>query len=411
MEKEADEVLEYLQDHGFSAYKVGGYVRDKLLGVPIHDIDIATSATPEQVISLFPQVIPTGIKHGTVTVVWEECFFEVTTYRVENSYSDRRHPDEVQFVNRIEEDLSRRDFTMNAMAMNQAGELIDPFGGKDDLNQKLLRAVGIPRQRFAEDALRILRGIRFIARFSLRIEEQTWVAMKVSGEGLRMISKERIRDEIRRMIEGEHPLIAIDHLVTPDLFPFTDWGSIFNHIHGHPCKERLEEVSCPFTRWALLFAMSGLDAEQAYQHLDRWRFSKKFAQEIRLLLTFLQTAIKEEWMAKKILLSYDWKMIQEGLKIKRWLKREEPFLDESAWENWNHLIPIRQSKELAVKGNELIRELNQEAGPWLGKLIDYLFEQVAIWGLPNERDALLDKARKVMKHEGTDTEDIQGSER
>lgn len=406
MEKEADEVLDHFLRHGFTAYKVGGYVRDKLLGVPIHDIDIATSATPEQVMTLFPQVIPTGIKHGTVTVGWKDCFFEVTTYRQEKSYSNGRHPDEVEFVTRIEDDLSRRDFTINAMAISRAGELIDPFGGKHDLAHKLLRAVGPPRQRFEEDALRILRGIRFSARFTLFIEERTWLAMKETGQGLKSISKERIRDEMTKMIEGEHPLIAIELLAASGLLPFVDWNRIFSRFFSHPCKERLEETSDPFSRWALLFAISSLEAEQAYQHLVHWRFPKQFAHEVRLLLCFLQTTVTHEWMAKKILLEYDWKIIRVGLMIKRWTKGKEPYLEESIWEQWNAMIPIRQSKELALKGPELIQEFDRKAGPWLGKLINHLYEQVAIWGLPNEKEALLEKARKVMNHERTNTEDL-----
>lgn len=406
MEKKADEVLDYLQGHGFSVYKVGGYVRDKVLGVPIHDIDMATSATPEQVMALFPQVIPTGIKHGTVTVGWKGCFFEVTTFRQEVGYSNRRHPDEVQFVTCIEDDLSRRDFTMNAMAMNLAGEWVDPFGGREDIKQKILRAVGVPRQRFEEDALRILRGIRFSARFSLIIEEKTWLAMKESGECLRAISKERIRDEISKMVEGENPLTAIVHLATPGLLPFPDWSRVFSHFLGHSCRGRIEETSHSFSRWALFLAMSGMDAEQAYQFLYHWRFPKMFAHEMRLLLRFFQSAITEEWMAKKILLTYDWKIIQAGLMVKRLLKGYEPYLQESVWENWNDAIPIRQPKELAVKGHQFIQELHRKAGPWLGQLLDHLFEQVAVWGLPNEKEALLEEARKVLNDEGTDTKDL-----
>lgn len=153
---EAHDVMNRLMGNGYKAYMVGGCVRDSLLGRPVSDVDIATSALPEQVLSLFPRVVPTGLQHGTVTVVMPTCTYEVTTFRKESGYEGHRRPEEVEFIDDLEEDLMRRDFTINAMAIDVEGELHDPFGGAADLEQRLIRCVGDAEQRFREDALRML---------------------------------------------------------------------------------------------------------------------------------------------------------------------------------------------------------------------------------------------------------------
>lgn len=191
---------------GKKAYIVGGALRDALLKRPLSDYDIATDASPEEVISLFRRVIPTGIKHGTVTVFLRSRKVEITTFRTEEGYSDGRHPDKVHFTSSIEQDLARRDFTVNAMAWDILGrELVDPYGGRADLSRRLIRAVGDAEERFAEDGLRPLRALRFSAQLGFSLEEKTLAAIPGAIERYRMVSAERVRDEFSKILLSPRP--------------------------------------------------------------------------------------------------------------------------------------------------------------------------------------------------------------
>lgn len=218
-------LLDALHAAGYAAYAVGGCVRDSLLGRTAHDWDLCTSALPQQVMELFgaEQCIPTGLQHGTVTIKYGGQLYETTTFRTEGSYTDGRHPDEVQFVPDVREDLARRDFTINAMAYNEAEGLVDPFGGQKDLQNGLLRAVGEPQQRFTEDALRILRLYRFAARFGFALDTATARAARQLAPHLDCISVERIQEELAKLLAAPQPGAylepAVLAVVLPELTP------------------------------------------------------------------------------------------------------------------------------------------------------------------------------------------------
>ena len=218
-------LLDALHAAGYAAYAVGGCVRDSLLGRTAHDWDLCTSALPQQVMELFgtEQCIPTGLQHGTVTIKYGGQLYETTTFRTEGSYTDGRHPDEVQFVPDVREDLARRDFTINAMAYNAAEGLVDPFGGQKDLQNGLLRAVGEPQQRFTEDALRILRLYRFAARFGFALDAATARAARQLAPHLDCISAERIQEELAKLLAAPQPGAylepAVLAVVLPELTP------------------------------------------------------------------------------------------------------------------------------------------------------------------------------------------------
>ena len=218
-------LLDTLHAAGYAAYAVGGCVRDSLLGRTAHDWDLCTSALPQQVMELFgaEQCIPTGLQHGTVTIKYGGQLYETTTFRTEGSYTDGRHPDEVQFVPDVREDLARRDFTINAMAYNAAEGLVDPFGGQADLQNGLLRAVGEPQQRFTEDALRILRLYRFAARFGFALDAATARAARQLAPHLDCISAERIQEELAKLLAAPQPGAylepAVLAVVLPELTP------------------------------------------------------------------------------------------------------------------------------------------------------------------------------------------------
>ncbi|MCR5601354.1 MAG: CCA tRNA nucleotidyltransferase [Ruminococcus sp.] len=206
IDKNTDTILSELEKHGFEAYMVGGCVRDEIMGRQCHDTDITTNALPEQILEVFSsyKVIPTGLKHGTVTVLCGGTPFEITTYRIDGEYTDHRRPDNVEFTNDIIADLSRRDFTVNAIAMNRHGNIVDPFGGKEDIQNGIIRCVGDPEKRFNEDALRIMRAVRFASQLGFSIDGATAEAVHSMRNDLKNISRERIREELDKLICGKN---------------------------------------------------------------------------------------------------------------------------------------------------------------------------------------------------------------
>ena len=221
MDEGAAELLDTLHRAGYAAYVVGGCVRDSLLGLTPHDWDLCTSALPQQVMELFgaQRCIPTGLQHGTVTVKQSGALYEITTFRTEGTYTDGRHPDEVHFVPDVREDLARRDLTINAMAYNEKEGLVDPFGGQADLQSGIVRAVGVPRQRFTEDALRILRLYRFAARFGFAIDPPTAQAAQELCAHLDCVSVERIAEELAKLLSTPAPAAYLDKKILFVILP------------------------------------------------------------------------------------------------------------------------------------------------------------------------------------------------
>ena len=275
-------LLDTLHAAGYAAYAVGGCVRDSLLGRTAHDWDLCTSALPQQVMALFgaEQCIPTGLQHGTVTIKYGGQLYETTTFRTEGSYTDGRHPDEVQFVPDVREDLARRDFTINAMAYNEAEGLVDPFGGQKDLQNGLLRAVGEPQQRFTEDALRILRLYRFAARFGFALDAATARAARQLAPHLDCISAERIQEELAKLLAAPQPGAylepAVLAVVLPELTPAA-LDAARPVVDACPAGEKNLPV-----RWAaLLGALGETDTRRV---LKRLRCSNACIEETAVLV-------------------------------------------------------------------------------------------------------------------------------
>jgi tRNA nucleotidyltransferase (CCA-adding enzyme) len=237
-------IISTLQSRGEQAYLVGGSVRDMIMDGTPHDYDITTSATPQKVIAFFDKVVPTGIRYGTVTVMLDGIGYEVTTFRGDGTYSDGRRPDNVEFTNDIIRDLERRDFTINAVAYDPVTDTyVDPFNGASDIVEGVIRAVGNPQDRFAEDGLRILRALRFAARFGFSISNDTLKAIHACRDMLAKVSKERVRDEFVKMLCSAHPEVALHRLeclellpyVCPEAVPMVGCGQ--NHYHDHDVWE------------------------------------------------------------------------------------------------------------------------------------------------------------------------------
>ncbi|MCR8642252.1 CCA tRNA nucleotidyltransferase [Paenibacillus sp. N1-5-1-14] len=285
-EKAGRQVLAQLHASGYEAYFVGGCIRDACLGKPVKDIDIATSAKPEEVIACFERTVPTGLQHGTVTVLIDKQPFEVTTFRTETAYVDFRRPTDVQYVTNLEEDLQRRDFTMNAMALGLEGQIIDPFGGQQDLEAAILRCVGNPMERFGEDALRLLRCVRFAAGYQMQIEDETWEALCTQAPLLKHIAMERVRAELERLVGGESPERGLQLLLDSELLAYfrqdlglpvaTAWrtklsaGALAN-------LTALADVSA---RWSLLLLLTEEGPAAARHALRQLTFARAAGEEV-----------------------------------------------------------------------------------------------------------------------------------
>lgn len=263
------QILFTLQGRGFPSYLVGGCVRDILLGKRPHDWDICTSAPPEQVLALFPGSRPTGLRHGTVTVVLGSKQVEVTTFRTEGGYSDHRHPDQVTFVGELTEDLSRRDFTMNAIALAADGLLADPFGGVEDIRARRIRCVGDPARRFEEDALRMLRALRFSAKLGFTIEIETLLAIQEKAPLAATLAAERVREELEKLLLTDAP---------ETIQPLMEMGLLDAYLRDRPGStalwRRLRRLPRrALFRWAgfaiLLQRLSCIDSTEAFLHALR----------------------------------------------------------------------------------------------------------------------------------------------
>ena len=269
-------IIETLQKNGYEAYAVGGCVRDMLNGDTPHDFDITTSAEPEAVISLFKKTVPTGIKHGTVTVIINGVPNEVTTYRTDGEYRDHRRPDSVIFVKSLREDLARRDFTVNAMAYNKKDGLKDFFGGKQDIQNRILRAVGEPERRFYEDALRILRLFRFSSVLGFNIEENTLKAALEYAPTLKNVSAERIYSELLKTVCGKNPAA---------LKPLTDIGGLrFSGLTSDPDYGILPLLGSADTKLFAFLYSGGADVTAALDFLRVPNKTKKAARDMLTLL-------------------------------------------------------------------------------------------------------------------------------
>lgn len=358
--KKPDTILQILQDRGYEAYYVGGCVRDLLLGRPVHDWDITTSALPEQVMACFSKCIPTGIRHGTVTVIEDEMQAEVTTFRTEAGYTDGRHPDSVRFVSNLKEDLARRDFTINAMAMDQYGNITDCFGGQGDLARRVIRCVGDPAVRFREDALRMLRALRFSAQLGFDVLQSTMQAIAALADRSCALSAERVREEVEKTLCSPRPQVLRQMLEMGLLKPYTSGNdSSLDHL-----AERSVDA---LVRWAAL-CRAWPDLDLVKLRLDR--------QTARIAMTVSSLPIPDTRL--------DWKKLlaKEGEKLTCVLAEvagQKKQVDEILASG--ECVSLRQ---LAVTG----RDFPELSGPGLGKHLQKLLAYVLEHPEKNERNFL-----------------------
>ena len=391
MDEGAAELLDNLHRAGYAAYVVGGCVRDSLLGLTPHDWDLCTSALPQQGMELFgaEKCIPTGLQHGTVTVKQGGGLYEITTFRTEGTYTDGRHPDEVHFVPDVREDLARRDFTINAMAYNEKEGLVDPFGGQADLQSGILRAVGVPHQRFTEDALRILRLYRFAARFGFSIDPPTAQAAQELCAHLDCVSVERIEEELAKLLSAPAPAAYLDEkilgVVLPELSPEA-LAAAKPVVDACPAGEQALPV-----RLAALLLSLGEDGTR--RTLRRLRCSNACIEETAVLVREVVPGVPVSLniYARRLLGKYNLCTVQRLAALGTALQPEHAAdfaaLSELAERLDADGVCCRIS-QLAVNGRDLMAA-GVPAGPGIRKVLEALLDGVIREEYPNERQALL----------------------
>lgn len=367
-------VLEKFNEAGYEAYFVGGCVRDYLLNDEFSDIDITTNALPEEVKQIFRKSIDTGIQHGTVTILVDEDSFEVTTFRTEDDYIDHRTPEKVEFVSDLKEDLDRRDFTINAMALDSNGKLYDYHCGERDLRNKVIKTVNNPNERFFEDALRMLRAFRFSSKLGFEIEENTLKAIKNNAELIKFVSIERIVNEFRKLLTGRGNKRSLELLLDSKLnnyIPFLDEISkIIDFSNYTFCQS--------------LYILSKIN-DISFEKLKELKLSNKEIKQIKIY-----EKINEDFSSNVpleiILYNYDVNDVT-------FIASYSNYCDKEDIEKIK--LPIKSFNDIAITSMEIISIIDKPAGPWIKEIIKKLEEDIILYNTDNTKKEILDFLMKI----------------
>ncbi|RHW41270.1 CCA tRNA nucleotidyltransferase [Neobacillus notoginsengisoli] len=379
-------VIDALKNAGFEAYFVGGSVRDKVLSRPVDDIDIATSARPEQIKIIFHKTVDVGISHGTILVLFKGNSYEVTTFRTESGYKDFRRPDQVEFVSNLHEDLKRRDFTMNAMAMDRNGKLLDPFGGRDDIEKRQIRTVGSPSERFGEDALRLLRAARFASQLGFSIELHTYSSLIHSASLLKHIAVERKKSEFEKLLIGAARKIGLEILCKTGMLHYLPGLAEKAHVVRRLISYEIESLYVN-EMWALLLHCMEIEGNKAEAFLRGWKLSVKQMKDIVKLLHFYHLRLENEWdnlslfKAGKAVIASVEKLI---LATQGESCRRTPDYFISLFDD----LPIKERDELAISGGDLIRWYGKSGGPWVKEMLEHTEKAVLSGKVKNDKETI-----------------------
>lgn len=425
-----------LEDAGFNTYVVGGCVRDSLLGIPPQDYDLCTAATPEQIVDAFPHnpLVRNGEKHGTIGVIMDGQVYEITTFRAEGGYTDNRHPDWVRYVSKVEEDLARRDFTVNAIAYSPTQGYVDPFGGRQDLQDGILRAVGDPQSRFQEDALRILRGIRFALRFRLTPEKETLQAILRCAPLMDSLARERVYSELRKILPmaSAQDMLQYQPVFTqiiPELAPTVDFEQHSPHhaydVYTHTAQvvaavppditmrlaALLHDIGKPVTFTqdengrGHFYGHAQVSAKMADEVLLRLRAPNNVREQVVFLISHHMDPLTPDRLALlRKLGKYGYKTVDQMIALQKAdffnkgvAEADDPFPRiEEMLQQLNTESVCLTTRDLAVNGNEIL-SLGVEPGPHIGQCMKFLLELVQGGLIPNKKDKLLEAAEKFLK--------------
>ncbi|GIN92013.1 CCA-adding enzyme [Siminovitchia terrae] len=377
-------IIENIQKAGYEAYFVGGSVRDFLLGKEIHDVDIATSATPTELKAIFPKTVDVGIAHGTIIVIRKGQGFEVTTYRTEADYKDYRRPESVSFVRHLTEDLKRRDFTMNAIAMDKNGSLVDPFEGQKALKDKLIVTVGSADERFQEDALRLMRAIRFVSQLGFRLESETEKAIGTYAHLLQHIAVERIMSEMAKILDGPYKTDAFLILLKSGLYQYLP--SLFNE--RDVLVTSLDySVSTLNENQMWLLALHFSHTVDSVKQLKEWKLPAKKIKVLLRALDFLKLRIHHDWSAYHLFMAgRDIAVLVETV----YQTIQHKPVDSSVKQVNDHFdqLTIKARNQLAVTGNDLLMWADAPGGPWVKELLENIIQAVLNEDVANDKDQI-----------------------
>lgn len=370
----AVDVLEKFNKAGYEAYFVGGCVRDFLLGCEFSDIDITTNALPEEVKKIFRKSIDTGIQHGTVTILVNGESYEVTTFRTEDDYIDHRTPEKVEFVSNLRDDLDRRDFTINAMALDSKGKLYDYHNGKNDLTNKIIKTVNNPNERFFEDALRMLRAFRFSSKLGFEIEDNTLVAIKKNTELIKFVSIERIVNEFKKLLAGIGSKRSLELLIDSKLNTYIPF---------------LNDITCivecsKYTFCQSLYILAKLN-NISFEKLKELKLSNKEIKQIKIY-----EKINEDFSSNVpleiILYNYDINDVS-------FIASYSYYCDKEDIERIK--LPIKSFNDIAITSTEIIRIIDKSPGPWIKEVTRKLEEAILLNKIYNTKNNIVDFLKKI----------------
>lgn len=390
---QAQPILEHIESAGFEAYFVGGAVRDMLLNKPIHDVDIATSAFPEEIKALFTKTVDTGIQHGTVMVLDHGDGYEITTFRTESTYTDFRRPDKVTFVRSLAEDLKRRDFTINAIAMTKDGDIIDLFDGLTDMAQKRIRAVGDAEVRFNEDALRIMRALRFSAQLGFDIAPHTKAALKQIGPNLEKIAVERIRVEFEKLLMGQYASNSLSVAIEADLI---------RYLPGHIKKEDWLTITADLKRnqpqartviWPYFLSRLSLRLNELQLFMRSWKTSRE---DMRAVLSIVPIVKHVQTVSVfELYAIYDYQaLLFEVLTLVG-----TPSATQQRVKQIFDALPITHNRDMCISGGDLLANNIVTPGPQMGRILTQLEHAVIQRIISNRPDSLLEYAKELVDNE------------
>lgn len=386
-------VLQKIETAGYEAYFVGGCVRDTILGDPIHDIDIATSAYPSEIKAIFKRTVDTGIQHGTVMILDHGTGYETTTFRTESGYQDYRRPDKVTFVRSLKDDLKRRDFTINALAMKEDGTVIDLFNGLSDLQNQIIKAVGNPEERFHEDALRMMRAVRFASKLDFNIEDATLKGITDNGELLTIIAIERIEVEFSKLLLGLNPPKGLQYFIDTNLYQYCP-----NLINYKGALQKLADahnwsiIKNKQQAWSvLIYALQLTDRGKITLFMKQWKLPNDLINHVQKVIKLVDK-IKQDHVDNLALFEAGIDAVKSAVIVAKFF-------------GWPHhdlvdqfdRLPIQDSHQLAVNGGNLIQQAGIKPGPELGKIISQLQRMVVNGQLPNNTEALIQTAKRKIE--------------
>lgn len=383
-------LIERIEQAGFEAYFVGGSVRDALLGKDINDVDIATSAFPEEIKQIFRKTIDVGIEHGTVMVLWKDESYEITTFRTESAYQDYRRPDKVEFVRSLEEDLKRRDFTVNALAMNKNGTIMDYFHGQNDLKNGIIKAVGSPMERFHEDALRMMRAVRFVSQLGFEMEANTLVAIEEHHALLEKISVERIAIEFVKLLQGKGRPRAVELFVRTGLFTYCPGLADF--------EQELQQfasfkgvLTTRLAAWTALIHYLGIPTSKIKSFLKGWKSSNKEIQQVHLAVQTLRSRLQHPLTAMELYTAGIEIVLEVEYLVEQFGLAANLEAVAAAYEQ----LPIKSKNEIAINGNDIIQKTAAKPGKWLGEMLEQIEALIVSGEVTNDAETLLNWVQNV----------------